>query len=120
MTSIFFTFRMLRKINGGLRTEKHKLKTAFNNMDMLRTPAQSVDALLRGLTNDKSQKMDGNFVDDVSIHDKDAYITSINEYFDWIMFKWSILFIVFSTCLARCADFFRFLKTLFDVFHFFQ
>ena len=57
---------MKRKVNGRLRTESEQLRNAFNNMDMLRTPGQSVDALLRGLTDDNSEKMDGNFVDDVS------------------------------------------------------
>ena len=58
---------MVRKVNGQLRTESQQLRDAFNNMDMLRTPAQSVDALLRGLTDSRSEKMDTNFVDDVSL-----------------------------------------------------
>ena len=57
---------MKRKVNGKLRTESQQLRNAFNNMDMLRTPAQSVDALIRGLTDDRSEKMDSTFVDDVS------------------------------------------------------
>ena len=56
---------MKRKVNGQLRTETRQLRHAFNNMDMLRTPSQSVDALLRGLTDDRSESMDSNFVDDV-------------------------------------------------------
>ena len=58
---------MIRKVNGQLRTESQQLRDAFNNMDMLRTPAQSVDALLRGLTDGRSEKMDTNFVDDVGL-----------------------------------------------------
>ena len=57
---------MIRKVNGQLRTETQQLRDAFNNMDMLRSPAQSVDALLRGLAAGRSEKMDTNFVDDVS------------------------------------------------------
>ena len=56
---------MKRKVNGQLRTESKQLRRSFNDMDMLRTPAQSVDALLRGLTDDRSESMDSNFVDDV-------------------------------------------------------
>ena len=63
--SIFTKFRIKRKINGQLRTETRQLRQAFNDMDMLRSPAQSVDALLRGLTDDRSEAMDSNFVDDV-------------------------------------------------------
>ena len=66
----FFINRIKRKVNGRLQTESEQLRNAFNNMDMLRTPAQSVDALLRGLTDGNSEKMDGNFVDDVSITNK--------------------------------------------------
>ena len=61
---------MKRKVNGKLRTESQQLRKAFNNMDMLRTPAQSVDALIRGLTDDRSEKMDSTFVDDVSLFAK--------------------------------------------------
>ena len=56
---------MVRKVNGQLRRESRQLRHAFNDMDMLRSPPQSVDALLRGLTEDNSESMDTNFVDDV-------------------------------------------------------
>ena len=36
------------------------------DMDMLRYPAQSVDALIRGLITDNAEKVDITFVDDVS------------------------------------------------------
>ena len=57
---------MIREVNGELQIENRELRHAFNNMDILRTPAKSVDALIRGLTNGRSEKMDSNFVDDVS------------------------------------------------------
>ena len=59
---------MKRTVNGKIRTESQQLRKAFNNMDMLRTPARSVDALIRGLTDDRSEKMDSTFVDDVSLY----------------------------------------------------
>ena len=58
---------MIRKVNGELQTESRELRHAFNDMDMLRTPPRSIDALLRGLTDDRSESMDSNFVDDVLI-----------------------------------------------------
>ena len=58
---------MIRKVNGELQTERRELRHAFNDMDMLRTPPRSIDALLRGLTDDRSESMDSNFVDDVMI-----------------------------------------------------
>ena len=59
--------RMIRKVNGQLQTESRQLRHAFNDMDMLRTPERSIEALLRGLTEDPSESMDHNFVDDVII-----------------------------------------------------
>ena len=57
---------MIREVNGELQIENQELRHAFNNMDILRTPAKSVDALIRGLTDGRSEKMDSNFVDDVN------------------------------------------------------
>ena len=59
--------RMIRKVNGQLQTESRQLRHAFNDMDMLRTPERSIEALLRGLTEDRSESVDRNFVDDVMI-----------------------------------------------------
>ena len=58
---------MKRKVNGQLRTETRKLRAAFNDMDMVRSPAQSVDALIRGMTDSRAEKMDANFADDVRL-----------------------------------------------------
>ena len=57
---------MIRKVNGQLRRESRQLRKSFNDMDMLRTPGKSVDALLRGLMDDRSETLDNNFSDDVS------------------------------------------------------
>ena len=65
--NILFVIRMIRKVNSQLETESRQLRHAFNDMDMLRTPERSIEALLRGLTEDRSESMDSNFVDDVMI-----------------------------------------------------
>ena len=62
-----FCIRMKRKVDGQLRTETRKLRAAFNDMDMVRSPAQSVDALIRGMTDSPAEKMDENFADDVRL-----------------------------------------------------
>ena len=56
---------MNRKVNGNLVAESLLLSESFNNMDILRTPDHSVDAILRGLVDDHSEKVDNTFVDDV-------------------------------------------------------
>ena len=56
---------MNRKVNGILVAENLLLSESFNNMDILRTPDHSVDAILRGLVDDTSQKVDNTLVDDV-------------------------------------------------------
>ena len=56
---------MKRKINDKMVTESRPLRESFNDMDMLRFPKHSVDAILRGLVDDHSEKVDNTFVDDV-------------------------------------------------------
>lgn len=56
---------MKRKIKGKTVTESRPLRESFNDMDMLRFPKHSVDAILRGLVDDHSEKVDNTFVDDV-------------------------------------------------------
>ena len=58
---------MKRKVKGKIVTESRPLRESFNDMDMLRFPKNSVDAVLRGLVDDHSERVDGTFVDDVSI-----------------------------------------------------
>ena len=58
---------MKRKVNGKIVTESRPLRESFNDMDMPRFPKHSVDAVLRGLVDDQSERVDGTFVDDVSI-----------------------------------------------------
>ena len=63
-----FIIRLVRKINDELRTDNRQLRDSFMDMDMLRYPAQSVDALIRGLITDYAEKVDITFVDDVSFY----------------------------------------------------
>ena len=71
---------MIRKVNGELKTESRELRHAFNDMDLLHTPPRSIDALLRGLTDDHSESMDTNFVDDVMNIGLDIFC-SLNAHF---------------------------------------
>ena len=61
---------MKRKVKGKIVTESRPLRESFNDMDMLRFPKNSVDAVLRGLVDDHSERVDGTFVDDVCISKK--------------------------------------------------
>ena len=61
-----FINRLVRKIHDELQTDNRQLRDSFMDMDMLRYPAQSVDALIRGLITDYAEKVDMTFVDDVS------------------------------------------------------
>ena len=63
-----FIIRLVRKTNDELRTDNRQLRDSFMDMDMLRYPAQSVDALIRGLITDYAEKVDMTFVDDVSFY----------------------------------------------------
>ena len=58
---------MITKVKGKMITESRKLRESFNDMDMLRSDKQSVDAILRGLVDDHSEKVDNTFVDDVRL-----------------------------------------------------
>ena len=57
---------MIEKIKSKMVTKSRALRKSFNDMDMLRSSKQSVDAILRGLVDDHSEKVDNTFVDDVS------------------------------------------------------
>ena len=63
-----FIIRLVRKTNNEFRTDNRQLRDSFMDMDMLRYPAQSVDALIRGLITDNAEKVDIAFVDDVSFY----------------------------------------------------
>ena len=58
---------MITKVKGKMITESRKLRESFNDMDMLRSDKQSVDAILRGLVDHHSEKVDNTFVDDVRL-----------------------------------------------------
>ena len=56
---------MITKVKGKMITKSRPLRESFNDMDMLRSDKKSVDAILRGLMDDHSEKVDNTFVDDV-------------------------------------------------------
>ena len=70
---------MNRKVNGILVAENLLLSESFNNMDILRTPDHSVDAILRGLVDDTSQKVDNTLVDDVRNKLNFCFVGAVNE-----------------------------------------